>query len=70
MKLSSVGVGTYIGAPDDATDFHMYDGVKASVLSGAVNVIDTAINYRYMKSERTVGAAMKTLVDKYRYERD
>ena len=50
MKLSSLGVGTYIGAPDDETDFHMYSGIKGSVMSGAVNVIDTAINYRYMKS--------------------
>lgn len=48
----------------------MYDGIKASVLSGAVNFIDTAINYRYMKSERTVGKVLKTLVDKYKYERD
>jgi len=32
------------------------------VLSGGVNHIDTAINYRYMKAERTIGAALRYLL--------
>jgi len=39
----------------------MFNAIIDSVESGGVNVIDTAINYRYMKSERTVGAALKYL---------
>lgn len=30
-------------------------------MSGGVNHIDTAINYRYMKAERTIGAALNYL---------
>ena len=70
LKLSSVGIGTYVGAPDDRTDYYMYEAIKTSVLSGGVNVIDTAINYRYQKSERTIGKILNSLISKYGYERD
>jgi aryl-alcohol dehydrogenase-like predicted oxidoreductase len=50
-----------VGDPDDMTDWLMYDALKTSVLSGGVNVIDTAPNYRYMKSEKTVGKVITTL---------
>ena len=69
LKVSSIGLGTYVGAPDDLTDFYMYNAVKSAVQSGGVNLIDTAINYRYMKSERAVGKAIKTLCSKYDYDR-
>lgn len=69
LKISSIGIGTYQGLPDSLTDFYMYNAIKSSVLSGGVNLIDTAINYRYMKSERTIGKAMKTLINKYDYDR-
>ena len=48
----------------------MYDAVKQSVLSGGVNNIDTAPNYRYMKSERTLGKILTTLHSKYGVKRD
>ena len=70
LKLSSLGVGTYMGDPDDYTDYLMYDGIKTSVLSGGINHIDTAPNYRYMKSERTVGKVLTTLETKYGITRD
>ncbi|CAI2368852.1 unnamed protein product [Moneuplotes crassus] len=70
LKISSLGVGTYVGAPDDETDYYMYNGIKTSVLSGGINMIDTAINYRYQKSERVVGAVLDSLVNKYGYTRD
>jgi diketogulonate reductase-like aldo/keto reductase len=70
VKISSIGLGTYMGPPDDITDFYMYNAIKSVVLSGGVNVIDTAINYRYMKSEKTIGKALKALIDKYEYKRD
>ena len=40
----------------------MFNAVVDSVKTGGVNVIDTAINYRYMKSERVVGAALRHLI--------
>lgn len=70
LKLSSIGYGTYVGEPDDYTDWLMYDGMKTSVLSGGVNVIDTAPNYRYMKSEKTVGKCLTTLDQKYGVKRN
>jgi hypothetical protein len=69
IKVSSIGLGTYIGAPDDINDFYIYNAVKTCVLSGAVNVIDTAINYRYMKSEKAIGKALNALALKYGIER-
>ena len=40
----------------------MFNGIIESVQTGGVNVIDTAINYRYQKSERVVGAALRYLI--------
>lgn len=45
----------------------MFNAIIDSVMSGGVNVIDTAINYRYMKSERTVGAAVNHLINNLGY---
>jgi hypothetical protein len=53
LVLSSIGIGTYLGEPNDATDHGYTDAVIAAVESGA-NVIDTAINYRLQRSERSV----------------
>lgn len=47
----------------------MFNAIVESVESGGVNVIDTAINYRYQKSERVVGAALRYLLEKG-YTRD
>ena len=70
VKISTIGIGSYIGDPDDLTDFDMYDAVKQSVLSGGINHIDTAPNYRYMKSEKTIGKALTTLESKYDIARE
>lgn len=70
LKLSSLGYGSYIGDPDDYTDYRMYDAIKMSVLSGGLNHIDTAPNYRYMKSEETIGKILTTLDNKYGISRD
>jgi aryl-alcohol dehydrogenase-like predicted oxidoreductase len=45
LKLSSIGVGTYMGADDDDTDEQVVSATLLSVARG-VNVIDTARNYR------------------------
>ena len=70
LKVSTLGIGTYMGDPDDITDYMMYDGIKTAVLSGGINHIDTAPNYRYTKSERTVGRVLTTLDNKYGITRD
>lgn len=61
LTLSSLGIGTYLGDPDDATDRLSIDAVTAAV-RGGLNVIDTAINYRAMRSERSIGAALANLI--------
>jgi aryl-alcohol dehydrogenase-like predicted oxidoreductase len=61
LFLSSVGIGTYLGEPDPATDQAYTESVVAAV-EGGFNLIDTAINYRFQRSERSVGAALKRLV--------
>ena len=53
-RLSEVGIGTYLGELDDETDRRYFETIKLGVERG-INVVDTAINYRYMKSERVVG---------------
>lgn len=70
VKISTIGYGTYVGNPDDITDYKLYDAAKTSVLSGGVNVFDTAPNYRYMKSERTLGKVFSSLDQKYGIKRD
>lgn len=69
LLLSSVGIGTYLGNPDDITDKLVTESVKTSVKSG-INVIDTAINYRSQKAERSVGRAVSELVESGDVKRD
>jgi aryl-alcohol dehydrogenase-like predicted oxidoreductase len=61
LWLSSIGIGTYLGEPDARTDQAYTDAIVAAVESGA-NVIDSAVNYRFQRSERSVGAAVEELV--------
>jgi aryl-alcohol dehydrogenase-like predicted oxidoreductase len=60
MVLSSIGIGTYLGEPDEATDQGYANAIVAAV-EGGINVVDSAINYRLQRSERSVGAALKQL---------
>jgi aryl-alcohol dehydrogenase-like predicted oxidoreductase len=68
LVLSSIGIGTYLGEPDEATDKGYRDAVVAAV-EGGINLIDSAINYRLQRSERSVGAALRALASKG-YARD
>lgn len=63
LTLGSLGYGTYLGDPSTDHDTLYYNAIINGVQSGGVNVLDTAINYRYMKSERVVGAAVKELIN-------
>ena len=68
LVLSNVGIGTYLGNTDLETDMQQKNAIKQSILHG-VNVIDTAINYRAQKSERTVGKAVSELIDEGKVNR-
>lgn len=67
--MSSIGLGTYLGALDDETDL-LYAGAVNHALLHGCNLIDTAINYRLQRSERCIGAAFKNLVAEGKIQRD
>lgn len=60
LQVSSLGIGTYLGGDDDASDRAYTDALIAAGENG-INFFDTAINYRNQRSERCVGAALKHL---------
>jgi aryl-alcohol dehydrogenase-like predicted oxidoreductase len=60
LWLSSIGIGTYLGDSDEATDKRYTAAVTRALELGA-NVIDTAANYRFQRSERAIGAALARL---------
>jgi aryl-alcohol dehydrogenase-like predicted oxidoreductase len=63
LVLSSIGIGTYLGQPDERTDAAYTSAIVAAVENG-VNIVDAAINYRFQRSERSIGAAVVQLEDK------
>lgn len=67
--MSPIGIGTYLGNADEATDRNYVNAIVRAVQLG-VNVIDTAANYRFQRSERSIGAALKTLSTEHGVSRD
>src|SRR5499426_4924628 len=63
LWLSSIGIGTYLGDHDDTTD-QLYRGAVVHAVELGCNVIDSAINYRLQRSERSIGAALTELASK------
>ena len=69
LWLSSIGVGTYLGNADQATNDRYVDAIVRVVELGA-NVIDTAANYRFQRSERAIGNALRQLCEGLGFARD
>ena len=69
LWLSSLGAGTYLGEPDAETDA-LYTRALARALELGVNVLDTAINYRFQRSERSIAAALAAAVEQGKLARD
>lgn len=67
--VSSLGVGTYRGGVDDATDARVADAIVTAV-RGGLNLVDTAINYRAQRGERVVGRALRALAAEHGIARD
>lgn len=67
--FSSIGLGTYLGEPDEAAD-QLYTQAVVTALRSGINVLDTAINYRHQRSERNVGAALKSQIESGMISRD
>lgn len=69
LWFSSLGIGSYLGEPDDATDALYAEALEEAVSSG-INVIDSAVNYRCQRSERVFGKALKASIEAGKISRD
>ncbi|MGH8013246.1 MAG: aldo/keto reductase, partial [Candidatus Binataceae bacterium] len=63
LLAGSIGIGTYLGEYDDRTD-RAYEEALRVALSSGINVVDTAVNYRFQRSERVVGKVLNDLVER------
>jgi aryl-alcohol dehydrogenase-like predicted oxidoreductase len=70
LSFSSIGIGTYLGNTTQEDDKALENAIYKSVSSGAINIIDTAINYRAMKSERSIGRGLSRLINDNVISRD
>ena len=59
-SVSSIGLGTYLGHADSRTDEQYRNATRVAVERGC-NLIDGAINYRFQRSERSIGEALAAL---------
>ena len=69
LTVASVGLGTYLGPEDGATDV-LYQDAVARALERGLNVLDTAVNYRHQRSERAIRTALAAAVDRGLVKRD
>ena len=69
LTVASVGLGTYLGPEDGATDV-LYQDAVARALELGINVLDTAVNYRHQRSERAIRTALAAAVDRGLVKRD
>ncbi|HEX9666855.1 MAG TPA: aldo/keto reductase [Thermodesulfobacteriota bacterium] len=69
LWISSIGFGSYLGNHDDATDISYQNALTHAIGLGC-NHIDTAINYRFQRSERAIGSALETVFNEGNFNRD
>jgi aryl-alcohol dehydrogenase-like predicted oxidoreductase len=69
LWLSSIGIGTYLGEPNAQVDCS-YSAAITRALQLGVNVIDSAVNYRHQRSERSIGRAISGLISSGELLRD
>lgn len=68
-RLSSIGLGTYLGQVDEQTD-RCYREAIAIALESGCNVLDAAINYRKQQSERNIGTVLGDMISRGAIARD
>jgi aryl-alcohol dehydrogenase-like predicted oxidoreductase len=61
LTVSSIGIGTYLGDPTDAVDRGYAESIALAASLGC-NVIDSAGNYRFQRSERAVARGLETAI--------
>lgn len=50
--------------------YKMFNVICDALISGTVNLVDTASNFRYQKSERVIGAAIRYLMKEKYFQRE
>ena len=58
LQLSSLGIGTFPGAPTDEID-EQYASIIGQALTQGINVIDTGTHYRYGRSCSAIGEGLR-----------
>jgi aryl-alcohol dehydrogenase-like predicted oxidoreductase len=69
LWVSSIGLGTYLGEATDEVDDRYAETAILAAQAG-VNVFDTAVNYRHMRSERAIGRGIAKVISSGRVQRD
>lgn len=69
LTLSSFGIGTYKGQVSDLADEDWGESIRCGLKNG-INVLDTAIRYRAMRSERVIGDVLAELIGNKEVQRD
>jgi aryl-alcohol dehydrogenase-like predicted oxidoreductase len=69
LSVSSIGIGTYLGEPTAAHDA-LYREAITHALGCGINVVDTAVNYRYQRSERAIAQALASAIATGKIRRD
>ena len=69
LSTSSIGIGTYLGESDEETD-REYEAAIAAALRDGINLIDTAVNYRFQRSERTIGRVLGEMIQRGEIRRE
>lgn len=57
LTVSTLGIGSYLGSMDDASDAAYTEAMREAV-GGGINFIDTSLNYRHQRSERSIARAI------------
>jgi len=69
LWLSSIGLGTYLGHPNEITDIAYQLAISKAIELGC-NVFDSAINYRSQRSERVIGTTLQQLFQQGKLQRE
>jgi aryl-alcohol dehydrogenase-like predicted oxidoreductase len=69
LKVSTIGLGSYLGNMDEATDRGYRESV-VEAMRGGLNFLDTSLNYRHQRSELSIGAALGDLLRGGELQRD
>lgn len=69
LLASTLGIGTYRGRLDSETDA-AYTATVSAAFGAGINLVDTSLNYRYQRSERSVSAAVRRFVERDGGSRD